>query len=150
PAAGILNRSTLPCSPASNAGIWCTPRSGRDASNRGTFSHFAMRAACISAMTRNSTTSRRWRVFRACLETLAAALFSLGGVSAYAAEPAACQAVRLADVGWTDVTSTSAVLSQVLRELGYQPQTTLLSVPVTFAVMKGGNIDVFLGNWMPA
>jgi len=56
----------------------------------------------------------------------------------------------LADVGWTDVTATTAVLSQVLRGLGYDPQTTLLSVPVTFAVMKGGNIDVFLGNWMPA
>jgi len=56
----------------------------------------------------------------------------------------------MADVGWTDVTSTTAVLSQVLRDLRYEPQTTLLSVPVTFAVMKGGNIDIFLGNWMPA
>ena len=53
-------------------------------------------------------------------------------------------------MGWTDVTATTAVLTQVLRALGYDPQTTLLSVPVTFAVMKGGNIDVFLGNWMPA
>ncbi|HUI58952.1 MAG TPA: choline ABC transporter permease subunit, partial [Steroidobacteraceae bacterium] len=56
----------------------------------------------------------------------------------------------MADVGWTDVTATTAVLSRVLLDLGYEPQTTLLSVPVTFAVMKGGNIDVFLGNWMPA
>jgi glycine betaine/proline transport system substrate-binding protein len=56
----------------------------------------------------------------------------------------------LADVGWTDVTATTAVFSQVLQGLGYEPHTTLLSVPVTFAVMKGGNIDVFLGNWMPA
>jgi glycine betaine/proline transport system substrate-binding protein len=56
----------------------------------------------------------------------------------------------MADVGWTDVTATTAVLTQVLRGLGYEPQTTLLSVPVTFAVMKGRNIDVFLGNWMPA
>ena len=46
----------------------------------------------------------------------------------------------MADVGWTDVTATTAVLTQVLRGLGYEPQTTLLSVPVTFAVMKGGNI----------
>ncbi len=65
-------------------------------------------------------------------------------------EPASCRTVRLADVGWTDVTATTAVLSQVLSGLGYEPRTTLLSVPVTFAVMKGGNIDVFLGNWMPA
>src|SRR5581483_4199767 len=58
--------------------------------------------------------------------------------------------VRLSDVGWTDVTATTALLTQVLRGLGYEPQTTLLSVPVTYSVMKGGNIDVFLGNWMPA
>jgi glycine betaine/proline transport system substrate-binding protein len=56
----------------------------------------------------------------------------------------------MADVGWTDVTATTAVFSQVLLRLGYDPRTTLLSVPVTFAVMKGGNIDIFLGNWMPA
>jgi glycine betaine/proline transport system substrate-binding protein len=65
-------------------------------------------------------------------------------------EPRSCRIVRLADVGWTDVTATTAVFSEVLRDLGYEPHTTLLSVPVTFAVMKGGNIDVFLGNWMPA
>ena len=58
--------------------------------------------------------------------------------------------MRLADVGWTDVTATTAVFSQVLRDIGYEPHTTLLSVPVTFSVMKGGNIDAFLGNWMPA
>ena len=58
--------------------------------------------------------------------------------------------MRLADVGWTDVTATTALLSRVLADLGYQPRTTLLAVPVTFAEMKAGNIDVFLGNWMPA
>ncbi|MDB6104743.1 MAG: opuAB, partial [Gammaproteobacteria bacterium] len=82
-----------------------------------------------------------------------AAAGTASGLSAVAEprlEPASCHTVRLADVGWTDVTATTAVLSQVLRRLGYDPQTTLLSVPVTFAVMKGGNIDVFLGNWMPA
>jgi glycine betaine/proline transport system substrate-binding protein len=42
------------------------------------------------------------------------------------------------------------VLARVLADLGYQPRTTLLSVPVTFAAMKARNIDVFLGNWMPA
>ena len=62
----------------------------------------------------------------------------------------ACRDVRLADVGWSDVTATTAILAQVLRELGYEPHTTLLAVPVTFASMKAANIDVFLGNWMPA
>ncbi len=56
----------------------------------------------------------------------------------------------MADVGWTDVTATTAVLSRVLRDLGYEPQTTVLSVPVTFASLRNGDIDVFLGNWMPS
>jgi glycine betaine/proline transport system substrate-binding protein len=60
-----------------------------------------------------------------------------------------CRTVRLSDVGWTDVTATTALFSVLLRELGYQPQTTVLSVPVTFASMKNKDIDVFLGNWMP-
>lgn len=67
-----------------------------------------------------------------------------------AAEPASCQTVRLSDVGWTDVTSTTAVFASLVRQLGYQPQITVLSVPVTFASMKNRDIDIFLGNWMPA
>ena len=70
-----------------------------------------------------------------------------------ASEPrsdSACETVRLADIGWTDVTATTALLAAVLRELGYRTQTTVLSVPVTFASMKHADIDVFLGNWMPA
>jgi glycine betaine/proline transport system substrate-binding protein len=106
-------------------------------------------------MTRNSTISKAWHDFRAWPERLAVALLGLAGCGAAAGagavlEPVSCHTVRLADVGWTDVTATTAVLSHVLRDLGYDPRTTLLSVPVTFAVMKGGNIDVFLGNWMPA
>ena len=62
----------------------------------------------------------------------------------------ACRTVRLSDIGWTDVTSTTAMFSVLLGELGYRPQVTVLSVPVTFASMKNKDIDVFLGNWMPA
>jgi glycine betaine/proline transport system substrate-binding protein len=65
-------------------------------------------------------------------------------------EPATCQVVRLSDIGWTDVTATTALISNVLHQLGYQPQVTVLSVPVTFASMKNKDIDVFLGNWMPS
>jgi len=53
------------------------------------------------------------------------------------------QASAVADVGWSDVTATTAVFSRLLADLGYQPETTLLAVPVTFAEMKAGNIDVF-------
>jgi glycine betaine/proline transport system substrate-binding protein len=58
--------------------------------------------------------------------------------------------VRLADIGWTDVTATTALTSQLLRQLGYAPSVTVLSVPVTYASMKNKDIDVFLGNWMPS
>jgi glycine betaine/proline transport system substrate-binding protein len=38
----------------------------------------------------------------------------------------------------------------LLRSIGYSPTVTVLSVPVTFASMQNKDIDVFLGNWMPA
>ena len=78
---------------------------------------------------------------------LAAAILSLG--SAVAAEPAGCKAVRLSDVGWTDITATTGVTSTILTALGYQPDVKVLSVPVTYASLKNKDIDVFLGNWMP-
>ncbi|MEL6808888.1 MAG: choline ABC transporter substrate-binding protein [Pseudomonadota bacterium] len=62
---------------------------------------------------------------------------------------AACEEVRFSDVGWTDITATTAATSIVLRALGYDTSTDILSVPVTYASMAEGDIDVFLGNWMP-
>src|SRR5690606_10476823 len=49
----------------------------------------------------------------------------------------------------TDITSTTATASVILSALGYQPEVQVLSVPVTYASLKSGDIDVFLGNWMP-
>jgi len=60
-----------------------------------------------------------------------------------------CETVRFADVGWTDITATTAVASELLKGLGYKTKTDLLSVPVTYSSMANGDIDVFLGNWMP-
>ncbi|WP_182084720.1 choline ABC transporter substrate-binding protein [Aureimonas sp. ME7] len=67
----------------------------------------------------------------------------------HAAEPASCQSVRFADVGWTDITSTTALAGVVLDALGYQPKVDTLALPVTFASLKNGDIDVFLGAWLP-
>jgi glycine betaine/proline transport system substrate-binding protein len=58
--------------------------------------------------------------------------------------------VRFSDIGWTDVTATTGLASRLLRNLGYRPEVTVLSVPVTFASLKNRDIDIFLGNWMPA
>lgn len=68
---------------------------------------------------------------------------------ASAAEPASCKAVKFADVGWTDITATTAITSYILEALGYTPKTQVLSVPVTYKSMQTKDIDVFLGNWMP-
>ena len=60
-----------------------------------------------------------------------------------------CGTVRFSDVGWTDITATTAVATTILNALGYQTETLVLSVPVTYTSMANGDIDVFLGNWMP-
>lgn len=78
----------------------------------------------------------------------AVALAALSG-PAFAKEAASCKTVRFSDVGWTDITATTAATSEVLKGLGYTPKTELLSVPVTYTSMKNKKIDVFLGNWMP-
>ena len=38
----------------------------------------------------------------------------------------------------------------MLDGLGYKPQTRTLAVPIIFAGLQKGQVDVFLGNWMPA
>ncbi|KFF31948.1 hypothetical protein G039_0329695 [Pseudomonas aeruginosa VRFPA01] len=70
-------------------------------------------------------------------------------LAAQAAEPESCGSVRFADVGWTDITVTTAVTRQVLESLGYKTRVNLLSVPVTYRSLANNDLDVFLGNWMP-
>jgi glycine betaine/proline transport system substrate-binding protein len=85
-------------------------------------------------------------------KTLAAS-FALGiafTAQAAAAEPESCKTVRFADVGWTDIQVTTGATSVVLEALGYAPEVSTLSVPVTYASLKNKDIDVFLGNWMPS
>ncbi|MEO3430627.1 choline ABC transporter substrate-binding protein [Pelagibius sp. CAU 1746] len=87
---------------------------------------------------------------RGALGTAVAALGFVAAVgTAQAVDPAACKEVNFADVGWTDITATTAATSVVLQGLGYEPEAEVLSVPVTYASLKNGDIDVFLGNWMP-
>jgi glycine betaine/proline transport system substrate-binding protein len=68
----------------------------------------------------------------------------------WAAEPAACKSPRFSDIGWTDVTATTALAGALLQDLGYTPKITVLSVPVTYQSLKNKDIDIFLGNWMPS
>ena len=74
----------------------------------------------------------------------AASLALAGAVSAEG-----CDKVIFSDVGWTDITATTAATTLVLEALGYETETKVLSVPVTYTGLAEGDIDVFLGNWMP-
>ena len=61
-----------------------------------------------------------------------------------------CGTVTMSDVGWTDITTTTSTAKHVLEALGYEVDVKVLSVPVTFASLESDDVDVFLGNWMPA
>lgn len=83
------------------------------------------------------------------LSTVALIVAASWGASVQAAEPETCSKVRFADVGWTDITATTALASTLLTALGYEPSSQVLSVPVSYASLKNKDIDIFLGNWMP-
>lgn len=77
-------------------------------------------------------------------------LASMSGKQAVAAgDPEERRTVRLSDVGWTDITATTALASVVLEAFGWEPEAAIPSVAVTFASLENGDLDVFLGSWMP-
>ena len=65
-------------------------------------------------------------------------------------EAETCGTVKFADIGWTDITATTALTSTVLEGLGYKAEATIASVPIAFAGLKKGQIDAFLGYWSPS
>ena len=74
-----------------------------------------------------------------------AVTFALAG-SAFAE---GCDKIVFSDVGWTDITATTAATTLVLDALGYETEIKVLAVPVTYTGLAEGDVDVFLGNWMP-
>nr|WP_187670132.1 choline ABC transporter substrate-binding protein [Pseudomonas carbonaria] len=66
------------------------------------------------------------------------------------AEDARCATVKLGDPGWSDIAVTNGVARFLLNGLGYRTETPTLAVPIIFAGLHKGQIDAFLGNWMPA
>lgn len=78
----------------------------------------------------------------------ASATLALSSTGALA-EDESCKNVRFSDVGWTDITATTAATTEVLKALGYSTDIKVLSVPVTYVSLAKGDVDVFLGNWMP-
>ena len=86
------------------------------------------------------------------LKSMLAAAVAVTAFSApaLAADPESCATVRFSDVGWTDITATTATVAAIVDGLGYEADVKVLSVPVTYQSLKNKDIDVFLGNWMPA
>ncbi|KAA5605782.1 choline ABC transporter substrate-binding protein [Roseospira marina] len=80
----------------------------------------------------------------------AVALGALATGPAFAEVPESCRTVRLAEVGWTDIQATTGVASTLLDALGYTTDVKVTSVPLTFIGLEQGDIDVFLGLWMPS
>nr|WP_163503719.1 choline ABC transporter substrate-binding protein [Halomonas socia] len=85
-------------------------------------------------------------LFRGSL--LAVGVLAAGVVQAN--EPESCSMVRFAEVGWTDITATTAVTRELLEGLGYETRVDTVSVPIAYSGMRNGDFDVFLGNWMPS
>src|SRR5476649_1348568 len=81
--------------------------------------------------------------------TLAAGFMTLSSFAAYAADQS-CSTVRMADPGWSDIAATNAVAGLLLDGMGYKAKVDTLAVPISFSGLKDGQLDVFLGNWMPA
>ncbi|CAH0123940.1 choline ABC transporter substrate-binding protein [Pseudomonas brassicacearum] len=79
---------------------------------------------------------------------LTAGLLALSSVSAWAEQ--SCETVKMADPGWSDIAATNAITGFLLDGMGYKAKVDTLAVPITFGGLKDGQVDVFLGNWMPA
>ncbi len=87
------------------------------------------------------------RLSKTLIATFTTAAISSG---AFAAVPEQCQTVTMTDPGWTDIGATNGLATTVLEALGYSTDIKLLAVPIGYESLKNGEIDVFLGNWMPA
>ena len=58
--------------------------------------------------------------------------------------------VRFANVSWTGVTVKTELGKQVLGSLGYKATSKTLAVSIIYKALDMGDVDIFLGNWMPS
>ena len=82
------------------------------------------------------------------LSTVVSAVLLLSATHVYA--DARCETVKMADPGWSDIAATNAIAGFLLSGMGYKAKIDTLAVPITYGGLKDGQVDVFLGNWMPA
>ncbi len=84
------------------------------------------------------------------IRRLSCSLLMLSSTALLAAEPAACQKVRMGVVNWTDVIATSGVADVLLTGLGYENKQTSAAQQIIFAGIRDDRLDIFLGYWKPA
>lgn len=82
------------------------------------------------------------------LSTVVSAALLLSATHVYA--DARCETVKMADPGWSDIAATNAIAGFLLSGMGYKAKVDTLAVPIIYGGLKDGQVDVFLGNWMPA
>lgn len=82
------------------------------------------------------------------LSTAVSAVLLLSATQVYA--DARCETVKMADPGWSDIAATNAITGFLLNGMGYKAKVDTLAVPITYGGLKDGQVDVFMGNWMPA
>jgi len=58
--------------------------------------------------------------------------------------------VRFANVSWTGVTVKTELSKHVLGSLGYKATSKTLAVSIIYQALDMGDVDIFLGNWMPS
>lgn len=78
------------------------------------------------------------------------AVLGVMATAAHAADPESCRKVRMAEPGWNDLAFTTGVAMVLLEGLGYEPQSSNLSIEVIYQSLKNKDLDVFLGYWDPA
>ncbi|WP_339419262.1 MULTISPECIES: choline ABC transporter substrate-binding protein [unclassified Pseudomonas] len=80
--------------------------------------------------------------------TVVLGMLVLSSANVYA--DASCETIKMADPGWSDIAATNAITGFLLTGMGYKAKVDTLAVPIIFGGLKDGQVDVFLGNWMPA
>ncbi len=58
--------------------------------------------------------------------------------------------VEFVEVNWLDIEATTGITRTVVEALGYETDSSDVSVPVAFQGLESGDADVFLGIWMPS
>jgi len=58
--------------------------------------------------------------------------------------------IRIGNVGWTGVTIKTELAVAILDSIGYDAENLTMSVPINYLALSKGDVDFFLGNWMPS